>query len=916
MLSQRPYGRVFGALTLCLLALGAPARADTEDRATVVKAWRDLGRQVLSRWGTRRDPLPEWLNRALEGVDPNSPDAARIAESIVVKAVEAYGQNIIIVKGRIPLDVNPQCLLGLYAAQWFPSTRLGDWGRKQLCRCLEQTCLTAMPAVGGNWQARLEADLLAPDKAWDAPFQRGTFTEAEAPYLYCYLIENARSVEARNRARERLGHCLWEGYGLESGLRQYLTLLENNYQANDAWLQGAARLDRLGPHTLVKKLYEHRLTDANTMAEGREAGEGLAGTLLCESRYRQARAVLGRVSQRFGQVEWTTPEVKSFLRNFQENRGQTRQRFAGELGKATRELQAWQCCRLLDALWTPEEAPHEWQTLLQEAEPGTLAEQCSRVFLAGALLEVGQVEPAVGLVRGLAGSLNPFVQAQSLALAAQIAHVKGQEGESVRLYARALQMDRPTSLPDWAKDLVQALSGDAGAAGAALQMQRLLLQGYHHLKNGDYATAVDDLSQVAAHPQLPNALQHVLPCMMLLACLGVEDYTEAQTWGYRALEEYHKDHPEDSRIRDLLAKIQNLDLAVVQLITTAREEAVNPAVSLVGEQAISVCEAGVSLESCEPLAEAAGKGLQRLYLQACRHQDAQILTAECCYVRQHTVKRGDTEPSVSTEPLLFAAQVLRSESLERIQENFASLAEGEAVRDRMHRFAIFALKAKQMDLAASVLDARVSEQMSAADATILEDVADRYLAASNPQKAIDVFQKIAAKSQDPAKVQAMRLKVIDIYAETLKDGSQAIHQCEEFLRRYPESAQASQVEFLLGKLAYLNKDYSNATGQLDSFRKKYPKHPQVGQAMMLAGLSRMAEGNTQEAIERFKEVIGTHPEGDMAARSKFLIGYAQMSEQQYRAAIETFKQLVEQFPASQYVAQAQNLIDRLNKVSQ
>ena len=140
--------------------------------------------------------------------------------------------------------------------------------------------------------------------------------------------------------------------------------------------------------------------------------------------------------------------------------------------------------------------------------------------------------------------------------------------------------------------------------------------------------------------------------------------------------------------------------------------------------------------------------------------------------------------------------------------------------------------------------------------------------------------------------------------------------CEEFIRRYPEDPQASDIEFLMGKLAYLDKDFAGAVGQLDGFRKRYPEHPQAGQAMMLAGLSQMADGNTAEAIARFTEVIRQDPDSELAARSKFLIGYTQVSSQQYASALETFTQLIEQFPQSQYTSKARDLVDRLRKVAQ
>ncbi|MCP4613248.1 MAG: tetratricopeptide repeat protein, partial [Planctomycetes bacterium] len=276
---------------------------------------------------------------------------------------------------------------------------------------------------------------------------------------------------------------------------------------------------------------------------------------------------------------------------------------------------------------------------------------------------------------------------------------------------------------------------------------------------------------------------------------------------------------------------------------------------------------------------------------------------------------GKPGSSLHVEPLFFAGQVLRDVPFDQIKKSFAQVTEDEGVRDRMYRFARFTLKARRLDLTMSALHVGPDEQLSASAVEVLEDIAEVYLAASNHYKAIDAYERIVANSKYPSKEQASRFRIIEIYAEDLKSYDKAIQQCEEFIRRHPDSSQASRVDFLMGKLSYTSKDYAGATAQLDGFQKRYPEHPQVGQAMLLAGLSRMAEGNTQEAIGRFLEAIRRYPDSDLAARSKFLIGYAQVSEQQYAVALETFKQLTEQFPESQYVPQAQNLIDRLSRVS-
>lgn len=912
---QKHRGRMLGLVGVLLLALDLFVQAGTEDQATVKKAWRELGRQVWFRWGTQRGFSAEWLNRELDGVDPDSVDAVRTAEFVVAEALDFYGQDTIIVEGRIPLDVNPHCILGLCTMESFPNTRLADWGRRQLHQCVEQACLTTMLVSRSTWRTNLEARTLAADQAWDAPFQGDTLTKAEAPYLYHYLAENASSADARNLARRRLAHCLWQGYGLESGLRQCLVLSNQGCMTDEIWRE-AIILGPVGSHATVKKLYEHWLANADSQEQAQEICEHLVGVFLCESRYRQASAILEQTIQRFPQAKWTAPEITGVLKDFQENRAQARQRFSGELIKATRELQVLQWCRLLDALWGPEDASGQWHALLKETSPGTLAEQCARVFLARALLGAGQIAEAEAIVQGLSESVNPFVQAQNLAVSAELAHAKDQERESVRLYAKAIQKNRPTSLPSWCRECVPTRLFATETSEAGLRAQRCFLKGYQDLIDGDFAAAIDSLNQVAADPQFSDDLRCVLPCMLMLAHLGVADYTEAEACGYQALEQYRKDHPEDRRVLDLLSMIQNLDKAVSQLVAVARDEAANhPDAGLVSEQAIHVYDACTNIGSCEPLADVMGKGLQPLYVQACRRRYARLLMAEHRYICQQTPSSGMDVPPVRSEPLWFTAQLLTGDSLDEIGKNLASGTEEEEAQNRMYRFAVFAMKAKQLDFAAAVLDVGAGNRRSADNTALLEEIGDQYLAASNPQKAVDFYLRVAATAQDPNKSQAMRLKVIEVYTDSLKDYDKAIRQCEDVIRKYPDNPEISQLEFRIGKLAYLKRDYSGAASQLIAFQKRYPEHAELAQAAMLVGLSRMAEGNTQEAIGRFMDVIRRHPDGELAAQCKFLIGYAQVSEQQYSAGAETFRQLIEQFPDSPYVERAEKLLDRLNKVS-
>ncbi len=122
------------------------------------------------------------------------------------------------------------------------------------------------------------------------------------------------------------------------------------------------------------------------------------------------------------------------------------------------------------------------------------------------------------------------------------------------------------------------------------------------------------------------------------------------------------------------------------------------------------------------------------------------------------------------------------------------------------------------------------------------------------------------------------------------------------------------IQFLTGKLTYLNRDYAGAATKLDLFQMKYPNSPYVSEAMLLGAISQFSEGQTNEAIERFRRIIQKYPDTELTARCKFLIGYAQVSDQKYFQALQTFRKLVEQFPDSKYTAQAQTFINRLSKV--
>jgi len=309
--------------------------------------------------------------------------------------------------------------------------------------------------------------------------------------------------------------------------------------------------------------------------------------------------------------------------------------------------------------------------------------------------------------------------------------------------------------------------------------------------------------------------------------------------------------------------------------------------------------------------------LVELFWRIKRQRVAQLLAAECDWARTRPAQSNRCEGIVQLEPVLFVAQMLRYDSFENIREVLTTTTPSRCRGGQMYRFAKVAQKLKRPYMVRMALDATMEEIGDTPENTeLLAGVAGMYLAAGNYQKAIDVGKSIVAGAVDGNEAQGAQLNVIGIYADKLKLYDKAVEECQNFLTRFANGPRAAQVEFLIGKLAYLDRDYAAVVGQMDLFERRYPQHPQVVEAMMLAALSRMSEGNIEGAIDRFGEVIRKYPESEAAARSKFLIGYAQVSAQKYSEALETFRQYVEQFPNSRQVDQAQGFIERLSRVSQ
>jgi TolA-binding protein len=892
--------------------------------------WENLGKEVIYFSGCNHRPPEFWIspNESISNAlaEPDSTQSIAAIEEFLEQALTGYAQNSFAWQGRIPLNENAHCILGLYLTEKFPGTKLGDWGTRLFNQSIEQSCLVVL-GTEIPWKERLETELTKINENSIDNSTLDSFDTAEQPFLLIYLLKNSSSKEVRLHARKLLARYLLERYGLAPALEQYrLLLLDEKYvDVNEhTQLQVSQLFEQTGATTDAQRLYAKILEDTNASEIARTAAENLTRIRLSNSQQNSARQVLNVLHKRFPDTRLSSEELESFFLNFQTDREKRAEQLTGELLTAQKQEEILKLCKIYSDLWTKEEALERWQYITDHTEPESPAWQCARLYLSLNLVDTGKVNEANGMLNSLSGSTYPTIRARAFLISADIAKKMDRISDAVSLYQQAAQIERPMALPEWFKNFYPKQADVEKLTADELSFFASFLSGYNEMLDGNFETgaanllkANETISTSSQKSFTYNVKETILP-MLMLAYLKTGDYARAEEYGLRAMRALGENEQDSKQLSNLQSQIEQVDNSLFVLSGELRTLPKRTAKSQLARYARNVYTAITAQNPLNTDLGPANRELGQLLHQIRRQRAARLLSAEYDLARTRPTQSDSLEEFLNLEPIAFTAQLLLHEdSLEQIIKALTAATPQEYTKGQMYRFAEFAEQVGQPYMARMALDAAVDQiDNTSGNIQSLENIADMYLRNNSNQKAIEIYERIVNQASDSNEAETAQLKVIKLYAEHLKLNDKALLECQRFLKKFPDSPKVSHVEFLIGKLDYLDKDYAGAIGQLDVFQRKYPDNPQTGEAAMLAALSRMAEGNTQDAIERFREIIQKYPKGELAARSKFLIGYEQVSEQKYAQAVETFKQLVEQFPKSEYTKQAQSFIDRLSKVSQ
>ncbi len=888
--------------------------------------WREFGDQVLCNLDCEECPLPVWItNRVRLRVaftSPDLPECGLIVDGFLRMALQDYEPLSRAMWGRIPLHVNPECIFGLYLASEFAGTKLASIGMDRFNKCVELSFLRVIGA-DDQWPQKLEAWLGGIKHNGGLNWRLASFQEPEIPFLLAYLARGGSSQAVRLSAKAQLTNWLQDYYSIEPALRQRCLLVDQSpYVPDDInVLEVVSELEAIGSVRAARQLCEVIVRKANSPDITSKAVQKLTHVVLSDSTTMRAKEILNKLELEFSRAEWTNKDVKSVITQFETDRENRSEFLINELLTTRKEELAWQLCLLYDKLWSDQELIKRWRRVVERVEPGSLAFEFSKLFLARSLLNSGDPNATLNLIGPLRESVFPSIKARALIVTADVEYSRKRISDAISLYYQASGIKRVTLIPQWFRDSVNVRPMRSEKLTARKRNNLIaFLRGYNDLIDGSFGSAILHLEQLENCDDTDIGSLYVgaeitIPSMLMLAHMAIGDCVEAEEYGLKALRELQKRASDDNEIRIYLSQVEKIDELISRICNDLRMKCQDEKKPAFLRYMIYLHDSMTRLDALGTVKNRPDLMFLRLFSILKRQRVGNLLSVEYSLAKKRLVfSHAVADEYIRIEPILFCSHMIQYDNFARIRDVLAGEApEGRSLH-QMYRLAMYARRVNYPRICRYALDSAAAEA-DTAGVEIMEEMASIYLEMADHQKAIGIYERIVKQAFDTLDAHKAQFKIIDIYAEQLKLYDKAIEECQKFLKMFPDSTQVSEIEFLIGKLAYIDADYASVTGQMDSFQRKYPNSPHVGQAMMFAALSRMSEGIDSDAIDRFTEIIQKYPNSDLAARSKLLIGYIHVSGQKYSRALETFKQLIEQYPKSQYVERAKSFVERLSRFS-
>ncbi len=126
----------------------------------------------------------------------------------------------------------------------------------------------------------------------------------------------------------------------------------------------------------------------------------------------------------------------------------------------------------------------------------------------------------------------------------------------------------------------------------------------------------------------------------------------------------------------------------------------------------------------------------------------------------------------------------------------------------------------------------------------------------------------------------------------------AISVSKEFLKKYPESSLAPEIQFKLGMHYFNLSNFKNAEVEFKKTIEKYDDSDLTAQANYFIGICYYKQNQVKKAQTHLDEVYINHKESEWGQKSKIMIGKIHYEEKNYLMAIEDFKEFLDKYPTS------------------
>lgn len=96
----------------------------------------------------------------------------------------------------------------------------------------------------------------------------------------------------------------------------------------------------------------------------------------------------------------------------------------------------------------------------------------------------------------------------------------------------------------------------------------------------------------------------------------------------------------------------------------------------------------------------------------------------------------------------------------------------------------------------------------------------------------------------------------------------AMQEFSDYLKYYPNTALAPNVQFYIGDIYYRKQDYTDALQAFDKVLEQYSENNKTPDAQFMKGMSLLGLGKNNAAASEFREVYKNYPDTEIGAKAK------------------------------------------------